>query len=66
MAVCFIIRSSHQQYILKLEIEMGTLWKRYREVLVNLWQHHPALFYMHIFFVGAATLTLVITILSSL
>ncbi|HJO45124.1 MAG: hypothetical protein QF560_10285 [SAR324 cluster bacterium] len=45
---------------------MGTLWKRYREVLVNLWQHHPALFYMHIFFVGAATLTLLIAILSSL
>ena len=45
---------------------MGTIWKRYLDILQNLRSDQPLLFYMHIFFVGAATLTLVIAILSSL
>ena len=44
---------------------MTNVWKRYREILQNLKSHQPLLFYMHIFFVGAATLTLLIVILSS-
>ena len=44
---------------------MTKVWKRYREILQNLKSHQPMLFYMHIFFVGAATLTLLIVILSS-
>ncbi|MEC7214616.1 MAG: hypothetical protein VW809_01845 [Deltaproteobacteria bacterium] len=44
---------------------MTNVWKRYREILQNLKSYQPLLFYMHIFFVGAATLTLLIVILSS-
>ena len=44
---------------------MTNVWKRYREILLNLKSHQPLLFYMHIFFVSAATLTLLIVILSS-
>ena len=43
---------------------MTNVWKRYREILQNLKSHQPCFLHAHLF-VGAATLTLLIVILSS-